>query len=472
MEIHKPPVASAGRQPLGMAALATQSPFLVRKGVWIILAILLLLVPALTWTPWTQTVLGQGRVVAFNPVHRPQALVSPIQGRVMKWHAVEGDRVKAGQLLVDLVDNDPGRLERLKEQALLADQRRTLGAGMVAEQKSRLGNVMAERPLLIDQARARRDAAEAGVIRAKQNLQREKANLLREEQNYLRIKRLHDDPKFEQGALVSTNDLEEAQRRFVLSRETVPLAEAEVTVIEKQLAASESDLKAIEERTQAQVASERQALASRESDLRAVEQQYQTITSEVGRQENQRIFAPVNGTIFRILANAEAGGQLVNPGQQLAVLVPDVPAASAASFLDDASVERPSIVAELLIDGNDLPLVRQGDRVILQFEGWAAVQFSAYPEAASGTFEGKVYLVDPTSDSRGYFRVLVEPNRKMPAWPNPEYLRQGVRAQGWMIANRVSLGYEIWRVINGFPVARPLNKKQPASSLGPVKTGS
>jgi hypothetical protein len=31
-------------------------------------------------------------------------------------------------------------------------------------------------------------------------------------------------------------------------------------------------------------------------------------------------------------------------------------------------------------------------------------------------------------------------------------LRQGVRAQGWILANQVPLWYEIWRLINGFPV--------------------
>ena len=58
------------------------------------------------------------------------------------------------------------------------------------------------------------------------------------------------------------------------------------------------------------------------------------------------------------------------------------------------------IVAELTIDGNDLPLVRVGDRVLLQFEGWAAVQFAAYPEAAAGTHDAD-YLFDR-------FRELIE----------------------------------------------------------------
>ncbi|AMV25267.1 hypothetical protein VT84_12780 [Gemmata sp. SH-PL17] len=128
----------------------------------------------------------------------------------------------------------------------------------------------------------------------------------------------------------------------------------------------------------------------------------------------------------------------------------------------------PGIVAELLIDGNDLPLVRAGDRVLLQFEGWAAVQFAAYPEAAAGTFEGRVYLVDPTSDGQGRFRVLVEPAPGA-AWPDEALLRQGVRAQGWVVLKDVRLGYEVWRLLNGFPPAREVKAKEPGAPLGPAQ---
>ncbi|MFM9068837.1 MAG: hemolysin D, partial [Planctomycetota bacterium] len=35
--------------------------------------------------------------------------------------------------------------------------------------------------------------------------------------------------------------------------------------------------------------------------------------------------------------------------------------------------------------------------------------------------------------------------------PEAKLLRQGVRANGWVLLNEVSLGYEIWRQLNGFP---------------------
>ncbi|MFT7638590.1 MAG: hypothetical protein ACI9G1_000314, partial [Pirellulaceae bacterium] len=36
-------------------------------------------------------------------------------------------------------------------------------------------------------------------------------------------------------------------------------------------------------------------------------------------------------------------------------------------------------------------------------------------------------------------------------WPNERFLRQGVRANGWVLLDQVPLWYEIWRNMNGFP---------------------
>ncbi len=422
--------------------------------------------PLLLLAPWTQTVHGAGRALAFDPVRRPQPVVSPIQGRVMKWHAKEGDRVRAGDKLVDLVDNDPRRLEMLREQRLLADQRRTLAKSIIAEQESRLKFVEAEAPLRVAQAAARRDAARAALPVAKQELIRARADESRARAVLERQTALYNTRVggIDKGGATSKDQLEEAERQSALARERVPLVQAQIDVAQEQLNAAEQELKAVGAQTQALVQSERLALAGRLSEQASVNQQYESINSDVTRQENQSVAAATTGTVFRVLANAEAGGQLVSAGQQLAVLVPDI---AAPDLTPGGS---PGIVAELAIDGNDLPLVRKGDRALVQFEGWAAVQFAAYPAAAAGTFEGRVYLVDPTSDGLGRFRILVEPAPGA-NWPDEEFLRQGVRAQGWVIAAEVRLGYELWRLLNGFPPAREVKPKEARQVFGTGPVG-
>jgi hypothetical protein len=134
---------------------------------------------------------------------------------------------------------------------------------------------------------------------------------------------------------------------------------------------------------------------------------------------------------------------MVKGGDPIAVLVPD-------------SEER---AVELYVDGNDLPLITEGKKVRLQFEGWPAVQFSGWPQVAVGTFGGEVAIVDATDDGKGKFRIVVRPTAGE-AWPETRFLRQGVRAQGFVILGRVTLAYELWRQLNGFP----------ASVDGPPKT--
>jgi multidrug efflux pump subunit AcrA (membrane-fusion protein) len=144
------------------------------------------------------------------------------------------------------------------------------------------------------------------------------------------------------------------------------------------------------------------------------------------------ITAPRAGTIFRMPMFER--GQMVKEGDDLFTIVPD-------------TSER---AVELWVSGNDTPLIRQNDHVRLQFEGWPAVQFAGWPSVAVGTFGGKIVAIDATDDGTGKFRVLVKQDGGA-NWPSERFLRQGVRANGWIMLSRVRLGYEIWRQLNGFP---------------------
>ncbi len=152
------------------------------------------------------------------------------------------------------------------------------------------------------------------------------------------------------------------------------------------------------------------------------------------RQGAQLVTAPVSARIQRRLAGD--GGVLTSAGAPLATLVP----------------ETDSRAIELRISGNDIPLVHKGDEVRVQFEGWPAVQVSGWPSVAVGTFPARVEVVDTADSGDGGFRVLVTP-RHREDWPEGLYLRQGTRAQGWILLNEVKLWYELWRRFNGFPVS-------------------
>jgi hypothetical protein len=156
-----------------------------------------------------------------------------------------------------------------------------------------------------------------------------------------------------------------------------------------------------------------------------------------------KIYAPRDGTLFRL--NVFERGQMLKEGDELFTIVPD-------------TSER---AVELWISGNDTPLVRRGDHVRLQFEGWPAVQLAGWPSVAVGTFGGEVMTIDSTDDGAGKFRILVKSDGAS-EWPSERYLRQGVRTNGWVLLRQVPLGYEIWRQLNGFPAT--ISKDEPGGS--------
>lgn len=161
-----------------------------------------------------------------------------------------------------------------------------------------------------------------------------------------------------------------------------------------------------------------------------------TAESRLSQQFTQRVTAPKDGRIVRTYAGASA--TFVKPGQVLADFMPadTVPA------------------VELYVRGVDMPLVRPGQKVRLQFEGWPIVQFSGWPSRAVGTFGGIVSVVDPAVAPDGRLRLLVTEPADEP-WPDDAYLAFGARAQGWVLLSTVTLGYEIWRQLNSFPPLNP-----------------
>lgn len=490
--------------PLASTRLA-ETPGSIRRVSRLVLLLLLLLPVLLLFATWTQTVHGTGRAIAFNPIERPQFVVSPIEGRVKKWYVVEGDRVKAGQRIVEMVDNDPNlELRLLDEERAIQDRLRAV-EGRVQEIESRIRNLKSSRELQI--------AVQEGILR----IERERAqNLVLQEieaqaaldaaePNYRRQKELFEN---RQGGLASQRDVELALQNLEVARAKLKQAQRLVQIGKDAVKVAQDTLSRVERDTAAMINAETAVLRSADGDVASVRRDDAQIKVRIARQRAQYVDAPCDGTVWRLLANAEQGGLLVRPGERLAVLVPDIRkhsskvkptdlerATGLSLLMTDASTSlgpmgglvslvsafhfaspawlltdsrHPGIVAELFVDGNDLPLVRKGDKVRLQFEGWPAVQFVGWPSVAVGTFGGLVYLVDPTANEKGQFRILVEPDPAQAAWPTEDYLRQGVRTQGWVLLNQVSIGWELWRQLNGFPPSREKPDAKSGQVLGPV----
>lgn len=184
------------------------------------------------------------------------------------------------------------------------------------------------------------------------------------------------------------------------------------------------------EEAQIRVNNAEQSLAAARADLVQIE-------TRLARQDVQVVKAPADGVVVRLLEGL--GATFVSQGDPIARIVP--------AEMDPA--------VELWIDGNDLPLVRVGQEVRLQFEGWPAIQLSGWPALAVGTFGARIRVIDAAAiGPPGKFRILVQPGPG-DHWPPSTRLRQGVQAHGWVLLSRVPLGFELWRRFNDFPPTPP-----------------
>lgn len=178
----------------------------------------------------------------------------------------------------------------------------------------------------------------------------------------------------------------------------------------------------------------------------------QRIDVQLARQSSQVVRAPRDGRVQNL--NAALSGGVVSPGSVLAIVAPE-------------TAER---AVALYIDGRDIALVRPGQTVRLEFEGWPAIQFSGWPSVAQGIFDGRVRALDPTSSPSGLFRVLVEPLPGKKPWPDLRFTRLGAKVRGWIQMETVSVGYELWRQLNDFPLEFGRGQRAAQSSGGKSDT--
>lgn len=132
------------RKPVGQSAdyVGTRSMELLRsnplfsKVAKIMIALMAGSSVGLALTPWQQTAAGTGRVVAYSPTDRQQNIDAPVDGRLGQWFVQEGSHVREGDPIVELIDNDPEILSRLRAEREAISRR--LKAAQLATQTSKL----------------------------------------------------------------------------------------------------------------------------------------------------------------------------------------------------------------------------------------------------------------------------------------------------------------------------------------------
>jgi multidrug resistance efflux pump len=384
--------------------------------------------------PWTQTISGKGFLTTRNPEHRPQTIQSPIPGRIEKWYVQEGDFVKKGDtiLFISEIKNeyfDPNLIERTGNQIKSKSMAVTSYQGKVKALNSQVYALNRERQLKLEQARNKLLQANLKVQSDSIDLEAAKTNLNIALRQFGRVEKLEEE------GLKAVTDVEE--KRLKLQETQAKLISQE----NKLLAAKNEILNATMEinRVQAEYTDK---ISKAQSDMFTAQSNQFDSEAQVTKLENEYtnyeirsemyyIRAPQSGYINRAI---QAGiGETFKEGDKLVGIMP--------------SEYSPAV--ETYVAPIDLPLIRIGEKVRIQFDGWPAIVFSGWPNVSYGTYGGKVIAVETFISSNGKYRLLLAPDPDDHPWPKD--IRVGSGANTLALLEDVPIWFELWRQLNGFP---------------------
>lgn len=399
-----------------------------------LMLILLGLFALFMFLPWTQTVHADGKVTTLRPEQRPQTIHATIAGRIERWYVTEGQSVQKGDTIVFLSEVkadyfDPNLVSRVGSQVEAKQGAIESYSGKVGALEQQMDAMRREMDSKtsqignkIEQGKLKAESDSIKILQAKIDLQVA-------QRQYDGAKALYDK------GIKSLSELEE--KRLKLQEAETKLVAAqnnfETTLQDLDIYAAELRL------TQNEYANK---IAKAQSDRFSTLSEKYDAEASVNKLEIERdnyarrtafyyITAPQNGYIVKAIKPGI--GEIVKEGDPVVSIQP-------ADY---------QLAVEMYVKPIDLPLIEIGRKVRFVFDGWPAVFFSGWPGVSTGTFGGRVAAIDRNISANGKFRVLVAPDRQDEPWPAA--LQVGGGAKGIALLGDVMLGYELWRIINGFP---------------------
>lgn len=402
---------------------------------------LILSVCAMTFLPWRQTATGTGTVLALDPQDRPQPVKSAAKGIVkyVKEGLREGSWVEEGEVLLELTPTAEDGVLQADLQIQAVKMKLEAINSRIEFAKQQVGLQESSGKFMFESLNQEYEAAQKKWEQAQKEEAAQRAELIDKQ-----TKRKIAEDVIKQG-IISREELIEKRQAELMQYQKVLKAENAEQEAYSNLRAKEEEINSKREEIEIKNRSAKNKLLEEQGKLQTTRKELSDL--EVKRQQLDRLKVRATRSGFIQQWYGLEGSDTVKEGDQLFVIVP----------------KAEELAVEMLISGNDMPLVHEGDPVRLQFEGWPAVQFVGWPSVAVGSFGGRVNRVFPTDDGKGNFRVLVVADNHFErenGWPDENYLRQGVRANGWVLLRRVPLGYEIWRQLNGFPPSLTESKEK------------
>jgi adhesin transport system membrane fusion protein len=384
--------------------------------------------------PWTQNIRSYGNITTLKPDQRPQTIHSVIPGRIDKWYVQEGDHVKKGDTIAFMTEIkndyfDPLLLDRTKDQTEFKKQTVVSYDEKVNALDNQITALDTQVGLKLEQGKIKFQQAQLKVTNDSIALSAAKNAYETAEKQYDRFEDLYD-----QG-LKSKTDLENRNVKMQDAFSYLIEAENKYLASKQELIATQIELSNIQMKYQTDVAKAKSEKFSALSNKLDSEGQVTKLENQYANYELRNSFyyilAPQDCYITKLISNGI--GETVKEGSPILSIMP-------TDY---------QLAAEVYVDPIDLPLLKVGEHVRLQFDGWPAIVFSGWPNASYGTYGGEIYAIDKYISENGKYRILVKEDPNDHPWP--EALQFGGGANAMILLNDVPIWYELWRKVNGFP---------------------
>ena len=190
---------------------------------WILYVVLVLMF-AFLFLPWTQNVRSKGLVTTLNQKDRPQQLVSQIPGKILEWHIKEGDIVNAGDtilLLGEVKDDylDPNIINRTETQIGENENKAKFYSGKIEASGQQIVNLENQRELKLQSLENKRQQIERKINAKAAELNAAKVDLKQSQDQMTRAKLMYE---------------QEAISKLDYERRNATLQKAQAVVSEKQ----------------------------------------------------------------------------------------------------------------------------------------------------------------------------------------------------------------------------------------------
>jgi len=393
----------------------------------------LLICLVILFLPWTQNIRTTGNVTTLKPNQRPQSITTVIGGQIDKWYVQEGDFVNKGDTILKITEIkdayfDSELLDRTQNQVELKKESILTYGDKINNQNEQLLILKKQRDLKIAQSKIKLEQA---ILKVQSDSIAYETSLINLKIADYQLQRT--DSLFSMG-LKSLTALEakrlkqqqveaykvKAENNWLNSQTSLINLQIEISNVDVKYKADynkiiSSQLSAFNQKNEA------------ESGLNKLENQYSNYKI---RSNFYYIMAPQNGYITKTII---AGiGEVIKGGQEIATLMP----------------EKYDLAVEIYVEPVDLPLIKIGEEVMIQFDGWPAIVFSGWPGLCHGTYPGEIYAIDQYISPNGKYRILVK-QKGNHLWPDA--LRFGGGVSTMLLLNDVPIWYELWRNVNGFP---------------------